>query len=342
MMTHMRMMLATLLLLMCGCTSLRLERSITSQATTLSDLHYNQVLNNLAAFSANPETIPSHVTIRDGSAQIQDFGSASGGLEILHDVTTSLGLTGSRTVVEQWGVSPVTDDIEIRLIQVAYKRAHGQPVLMDSELANDIGRQLGKQTAETSDIDQRNEFASYNRYRDRVIDNCVTTLCAEVKDVESYRASLTEVSRLDAAALEDIVGTNNDDIVAEGEDMTSLSPFARVNRKADGSIDRTILFTPLAAYARKELKDIQKDMTEIGTGWFHVGGRRDVPRNACYVGRANSCGRECYVWVCPDGLAELSKFTIKIMKFSSLIKESSLVTIPGGGPRFTPGGSGGR
>lgn len=337
-----RLLAATLLASgLCGCTSLRLERSITSQATTLSDLHYNQVLNNLAAFSVNREMIPSHVSIRDGSAQIQDFGSANVGLEILRDVTTTLGLSGSRTVVEQWGVSPVTDDIEVRLIQLAYQRAFGQPVLMDRELANDVGRQMGKQTAETSDVDQRNEFASYNRYRDRMIDSCVTTLCQEVKDADSYKNTIDDVLRLDEAALQDIVGTNSEDIVFEGEDIAGLSPFIHVRVNANGTRDIK-RFTPLAQYARIELKGIQKDLLDIRTGWFHVGGKRDVPKNACFVGRYYACGRECYAWVCPDGLAELSKFTLKITKFSSLIKEDSVVTIPGGGPRFTPGGAGGR
>src|SRR5262249_35006539 len=142
-------------LILPGCTTLRLQRSITSQATTIADLHYQQVLNNLAMFSVNPHAIPSHVSIRDGSAQIQDFGQAAVTLDIAGSVVRAPGLTGSRSVVEQWGVSPVTDDVELRVIRVAYQRALGWPVVMDYDTANDLARELGKQIAETSDVDIR-------------------------------------------------------------------------------------------------------------------------------------------------------------------------------------------
>ena len=98
---------------------------MTSQATTLADLHYQQVVNNLALLSVVPDALPSHVSIRDGSAQLQDFGQANVTPGVVGAVNTTLGLTGSRTVVEQWGISPVTDDIEIRIIRLAYRRATG-------------------------------------------------------------------------------------------------------------------------------------------------------------------------------------------------------------------------
>ncbi|MFH5805649.1 hypothetical protein [Alienimonas sp. DA493] len=41
-------------------------------------------------------------------------------------------------------------------------------------------------------------------------------------------------------------------------------------------------------------------------GWYGVGGKQDVPKCACHVGR---CG-DTYVWVTPDGLPSLSRFTV--------------------------------
>jgi hypothetical protein len=70
---------------------------------------------------------------------------------------------------------------------------------------------------------------------------------------------------------------------------------------------------------------------EITPGWFYAGTKHDVPRNACYVG----CYKDRYAWVMPDGLQQLSQFTVKILKFSDLIKERTVLTVPGG-PRFTP------
>ena len=46
-------------------------------------------------------------------------------------------------------------------------------------------------------------------------------------------------------------------------------------------------------------------------GWFGIGGKRDIPKNACYVGRF----RDHYAWVCPEGCQDLAKFTRKSSAF---------------------------
>lgn len=44
-------------------------------------------------------------------------------------------------------------------------------------------------------------------------------------------------------------------------------------------------------------------------GWYHVGCKRDVPKDACHVGRYG----ELYCWVTPGGMPGLSRFTITIL-----------------------------
>jgi hypothetical protein len=44
-------------------------------------------------------------------------------------------------------------------------------------------------------------------------------------------------------------------------------------------------------------------------GWFHVGGKKDVPAEACHVGRWG----DCYVWVTPEGVPALSRFTLAVL-----------------------------
>src|SRR5262245_29608684 len=85
-----------------GCTNLRLKRSIVNQASTITELQYQQVLGNLAMLSRDPYALPAHVLLRDGSAQISDFGSAVAGAELTFTSKALPTLTGSRTVVEQW------------------------------------------------------------------------------------------------------------------------------------------------------------------------------------------------------------------------------------------------
>src|SRR5580700_1860725 len=100
------------LLVVPGCTNLQLKRSTVDQASTLTDLQYRQVLSNLAMFSKNPSAIPFHINVRDGSAQIADTGSAGliGGFgrSMGYLASGTPSLSGSRTVVDQWSMVPIT------------------------------------------------------------------------------------------------------------------------------------------------------------------------------------------------------------------------------------------
>lgn len=49
-------------------------------------------------------------------------------------------------------------------------------------------------------------------------------------------------------------------------------------------------------------------------GWFHVGCKKDVPKNACYVG----CHGSLYAWVMPEGVAGLSRFTVTVLSVIKL------------------------
>ena len=74
----------------------------------------------------------------------------------------------------------------------------------------------------------------------------------------------------------------------------------------------------------------------IQPGWFHVGRKRDVPKDACYVGK---CGA-CYVWVDSEGRDQLTEFTLTVLKITSLIKETQTLINPGS-VKFSPGDRGG-
>src|SRR4051794_10422007 len=105
-----------------GCTTGRLRQRTITQGSTLPELQYQQVLDNLALFARRPGSLPWHVTLREGTTQITD--SLSGGA--LVDVTDGSFLPqlfGSRTAVAQWGMSPVVDATELRLLRIAYRRA---------------------------------------------------------------------------------------------------------------------------------------------------------------------------------------------------------------------------
>ena len=81
---------------------------------------------------------------------------------------------------------------------------------------------------------------------------------------------------------------------------------------------------------------VQNDLAMIQSGWFHVGRKRDVPKEACYVG---TCGHT-FVWVGPEGREQLTEFTLTVLKFASLIKETQSLVNPGS-VKFSPGDRGG-
>ena len=89
-----------------GCTTTaRLRQRMINQGSTLPELQYQQVLNNLAQFAVNPSALPWHVNFKEGTSQVTDFltGGAVVDLAPFVGTLTHPQLIGSRTAVAQWG-----------------------------------------------------------------------------------------------------------------------------------------------------------------------------------------------------------------------------------------------
>ena len=231
-----------------GCTAGRLRQRTINQGSTLPELQYQQVLDNLAQFAVNPSALPWHVNLKEGTSQVTD--SLSGGAVV--DLGPPVGwfpqLFGSRTVVAQWGMAPVIDATELRLLRIAYRRAHGLPDMPSPEFLDELAHEL------------KDQFASNADLRERV---------GAVLRIPGRR----EPRR--TRELEAHVVTTNDETSA-GRHMPRR--------------DRS----PLARNVCRKIETIQRDLARIQPGWFHVGRRRDVPKDACYVGKSG----DTYVWVC--------------------------------------------
>jgi hypothetical protein len=272
-----------------GCTSVRLRQRTIHQGSTLPELQYQQVLNNLAQFATNPAALPWHVNLREGTTQITDSATAGALVDLGPPAATQPQLFGSRTVVEQWGMSPVIDATELRLLRIAYRRAWGSPEMPDPEFLDELAHELKGQIPSNADLRDESELFYEEQW-------------------QKHHAG----PGLDAAVL-----TTNDDGVA----TEPLLP----GREA----------SPLARNVRRQVGVIVRDLARIQPGWFHVGGKHDVPRDACYVGRF----RDCYVWVCPEGREALTAFTLTVLRLSSLIKETQTLINPGS-VKFSPGDRG--
>ncbi len=118
-----------------GCrTHLSLRDNTLRTAGTLTDLNYQQVLDNLARFHDNPAAMPSFAVVNAGTVNVADqtsfnanatysptltFGQQLGsGLPIL---SLLFNPSGQRNVTENWSLAPVTDIDNLRRIRCAYQ-----------------------------------------------------------------------------------------------------------------------------------------------------------------------------------------------------------------------------
>jgi hypothetical protein len=156
-----KLSIVTICAIASGCTYHRLENNTVKQAETVVDLQYRQILDNLAMFRLNPDTLPSLVTLKTGASQVGDSGSAgflgtsgliNGSGTVFSTFGSSPTLTGTRTIVDQWGSSPVTDDNNLMLLSKAFRCALGYKDLIDEDDANDLAHDLNPQIGTTTDM----------------------------------------------------------------------------------------------------------------------------------------------------------------------------------------------
>ena len=110
-----------------GCTHLALERRTVKQASTLTDLQYQQVLDNVAMFCCNKEALPWHLKLSGGLVQVADQGTATlnGAAGGTGDLANSISPTGTaqRGILGQWNVDPAVDTDDLEMLRLAYLKA---------------------------------------------------------------------------------------------------------------------------------------------------------------------------------------------------------------------------
>jgi hypothetical protein len=165
-----------------GCTAHRLQISTVGQARTVGDLQYQQILDNLAMFYLNPAALPSLVTLKTGASQVGDTGSV-GLLGVSGLATGSNGsgnwgtfgasptITGTRTIVDQWGSTPITDDNNLLLVRKAFRCALGYKDLIEENDANDLAHDLSAQIGTTADISVDRDTLGRIYSQDLIADN---------------------------------------------------------------------------------------------------------------------------------------------------------------------------
>jgi hypothetical protein len=149
----MRKWLLAALLLSCtsGCTNFALERRTVNQAMSVTDLRYQEVLNNLAALSANPGTLPSFSLIGSGAVNVSDMAkldSMTVWQGAIRGFTSEAGtLTASRSPDQSWTLDPVASQPQLEAMRCACLWVLCGPPEPASECMSLLGPPLRGETA---------------------------------------------------------------------------------------------------------------------------------------------------------------------------------------------------
>lgn len=114
-----------LLLAVSGCAHNYLAHDHIRQARTLTSIHEQQVLDNLAMLVQNPDALPFYSVPGAGSARVTDSGRLSASPLNGPGHTTLGPLQLGRDNQLLWATLPITDPIRLKRMQCAYRRAIG-------------------------------------------------------------------------------------------------------------------------------------------------------------------------------------------------------------------------
>jgi hypothetical protein len=111
-----------------GCTHIQLSRNTLKQQKTVADLQLQSVLDNVARFAQNSDTLPYFSTTDAGITQISDTGQSSVNLvwNPYAIVSETLGLNANRTVLENWTCKPTTNPDKLSAMRCAYQKLFGR------------------------------------------------------------------------------------------------------------------------------------------------------------------------------------------------------------------------
>lgn len=112
-----------------ACQAPRLQEQTVGLASTLSDLQYEMILQNLAMLSAHGDLLPWHVKLDDGNVQVEYRARLNAELSpAASDLAPLLGGFGEYRPTLNWGVVPVVNPQELAQLQYLYRRALGLEV----------------------------------------------------------------------------------------------------------------------------------------------------------------------------------------------------------------------
>jgi hypothetical protein len=352
-----------------GCTHVQLARSTIGQGSTLSDLQRRQVLDNLAMFTANPNSLAWHLKLRGGLVQVSDQGSLSLNAVFLFNRNLNPNVGTQRGVVGQWDVEPAVDVDELESLQLAYRlaidpqdaearlgvykmvgeTAVSHHIILSEQALNALIEALVPDLVERERLRRRNlELRAELHNQTSIIDQLQAADAARsaafapdadrraaAGDIGPLKAMLeSRVLTADTAQAWVALTTEarvltEDKIIKLTQEVCKADLHSVPRYPIDGRHERNVAIVDQAQEKIDKLFELLEDAA-FQRPWLFVGGKRDVPEMACDVGR---CGH-CYVWAAPWASRSLTKFVLIVLALAP----SDDQDISGGGGTANPGG----
>lgn len=110
-------------LLSLGCTDHFLRKHTARTASTLTDIMFQQVMDNVAMFCCEPDTLPHFAIIGDGTTQLQDTAQATATPKWNPTgfVDATLGINGGHVLLENWKLQPVMSAGRLKRMRAAFQ-----------------------------------------------------------------------------------------------------------------------------------------------------------------------------------------------------------------------------
>jgi len=282
-----------------GCTASQLRITTLNQGSTITDMQYEMILRNLVTFADNPSAIPWHLSVTQGTSQVADAG------------TGHLGLLWSfpRTTINQlFQLSPT---------------ATASRTIVQQWSTNPI---VHTDALRLLQLAYRRAYGSEEMPDAKLLDDVANDIKKQILSTEDLRTETSLFYQSQYAKLE----RSYDALRRKTNSTVGEQTVVPAGEGPDPLIDTR---SPLAREVAREVNDIIEDLRAIPAGWFGVGGKHDIPKNACYVARDG----KVYVWVTPERRADLSKFTMTILDIANAVQEPETLSLQGGGLNFSPG-----
>lgn len=170
--------LIVLLAAIAGCTHVQLRKNTVRQALTVGDIHQQQVLNNLAMFVYDPNSLPTFSYPNQSSSNVTDSGSLEGSGAINRAPLGFLWLSGlgsmftaSRQAQEAFTLNPVNDPRKLELMRCAYQKA----------LAGCVGTKMSEACPDCQTIQKKFYTGSPDGDINEKVNGIVTSECLNGK-----------------------------------------------------------------------------------------------------------------------------------------------------------------